>query len=547
MRRTKIIATLGPAVKDEEKMRELIRSGCDIARLNAAHGTIEEHRNMLRNFVNASQELNRVTATLLDIKGPEIRTTTCRKNFIKNGESVTIGPGGDIEVNHSVVYEHLQPGARVLLHDGDIVLEIEKSGEISKARVIRGGIISSKMGVNIPGVHIPIPYIQERDLKFMEALRDVDFIAASFTRNANDILQLKRAMKKLNVNAGIIAKIENQEGVDNIGEILEISDGIMVARGDLGTEIPLENLPHVQKYLLSKAIEHGKPGIIATQILESMIRSPHPTRAEVSDIANAILDGADALMLSGETAIGKYPMEAVSTLAKVAESADLLVEKKEFIDLRGTISESVSNAAVLLAMEIKANAILVLTRSGKTARLISRHRSSIPVIAATHSSKVLRDMSIYWGIRGFKIERFRYADEAVKKAIEEAEKEELVRRGDVLVIVGGEPSEIPGTTNFVWVQLVGDVIARGIGFGERVVRGKACRKPNRCDIIIVDELTDDFDGTGIKGIIIESNIFQVDSVRKLAEKGLSIVAGTGKIEINREKINLDPKRGIVWK
>lgn len=548
MRRTKIIATLGPAVKNTENMRELIKNGCDIARLNVAHGTVNEHLELYRKFMNASEDEGKITGILLDIKGPEIRTTTCRKNFAKRGETVTIGPGGDIEFNYSVVYKYLKPNVKILLHDGDIVLRVEKSGEVVKARVLQGGIISPRMGVNVPGVHIPIPYLQDRDVEFMKSLKDVNFVAASFTRNARDIIELKRKMREIGMDARIIAKIENQEGVDNIDDILEISDGIMVARGDLGTEIPVENLPRIQKFLLRKAIEHGKPGIIATQILESMIRNPHPTRAEVSDIANAVLDGADALMLSGETAIGKYPVESVRVLARVAEKADSLVEKSSFMELKGTVSECVSNAAVLLAEEINADAILVLTRSGKTARLISRHRAPMPIFAATYSDRTLRELTIYWGVRGFKVKKFKYAEEAIKRAMEVAESTGLIKNGDVIVIAGGEPSGVPGTTNFVWTQIVGNVMARGMGFGRGRVRGKACRWPEKCNIIIMEEMTEPVDfGPEVMGLIVESNVFDPSNLRKLSRMGLSIVAGTGEFKIPEEKITLDPKRGIIWK
>ncbi len=545
MRKTKIISTLGPAV--EGKMDELIKSGCDVARFNTAHGSVEGHLDMYKEFLEASEKSGKITATMLDIKGPELRVSACSKNFVRVGDTVTIGDDGDIELNHPEVYDVLTPGNRVLIHDGDIVMRVVKIDPIIHAEVLIGGIIGPKMGVNVPGVHLPIEYLQERDKLFLREMKNVDFVAASFVRNARDIVELKSFMKDLNMHSKIIAKIENQEGVDNIEDIIQISDGIMVARGDLGTEIPLENLPRVQKYLLETAIQHGKPGIIATQILESMIRNPHPTRAEISDIANAILDGADALMLSGETAVGKYPIESVRILSRVAEKADSLAEKKSLIELRGTLSESVSNAAVLLAMEIDADALLVLTRSGKTARLVSRHRPSMPILAASPFPEVVHALALHWGVTPYLIESFEYSDEMVRKALNLAEEKGYVKRGDVIVIAGGEPRSVSGTTNFVWVQLVGEVIARGNGFGEKIVHGKICRIPRKCDIVLLSNIDSSEQPENVRGIVVESDTYDPSLLREISRRDISILAGTGTLNVENEEVTLDPKRGIIWK
>ncbi len=543
MRKTKIIATLGPAVSSEEKIESLIKEGVDVFRLNAAHGHVEEHVELMNKARKISKG-KRAVGIMLDIKGPEMRVSEARIRFAKDGDEVTVGMGGDIEINRPEAYGVIREGTRLLIHDGDIEIKIlKKRGELAYGKVVRGGIIAPHMGVNIPGAHVPIEYIQKRDLEFMENMKDVDFIAASFVRSAGDIISLRKEMKRMGMDAKIIAKIENGEGVENIDAILEVSDGIMVARGDLGTEIPVENLPAIQKELVRKAMGHGKPSIIATQILETMIRNPQPTRAEVSDIANSILDGADALMLSGETAIGKYPVEAVKVLAKVAEKAEEMVTHRNLEELRGTISECVSNAAVLLAKEVNADAILVLTRSGKTARLISRHRIPMPVIAATYSERTLREMSLFWGVKGFMVEKFDYADDAVKKAINTAESLKMVKRGDLLVVAGGEPSGIPGTTNFVWVQLVGELIARGEGYGEQKIRGRAC-SDGPCEIIVVDELTEEIKNA--KGIIVKSRIYDPELLKELASGGIAIVAGVGDVKIEGE-INIDPVRGLIWR
>ncbi len=547
MRRTKLICTLGPATAEEKTMEAIIKEGCDIARFNVAHGSVESHVKLLETLREASQNCKSSVSTMLDIKGPELRVAETCRDSVSTGDEITLGDEGCIKLNHDV-YSSFEPGTRILIHDGEIVMRIKNAGDLAVATVLQGGRLAGGMGVNAPDINLPVPYIQERDLNFMRAMKDVDFIAASFTRSASDISKLRAECKKIGMNASIIAKIENMQGVQNIEDILEVSDGIMVARGDLGTEIPVERLPEVQKYLLKKAREMGKPAIVATQILESMINAPFPTRAEVSDIANAILDGGDALMLSGETAVGRYPVEAVRTLARVAERADqMLCRERTFIDLKGTISESVSNAAVLLAEEVQADAILVLTKSGKTARLVSRHRPAMKILAATYNQSVLRKLSMYWGVQGFLIERFEHADRAVKNAIATAESMGLVKRGNTLVVVGGEPSGAAGTTNFVWAQIVGDIIARGTGFGTGLVSGRACRYPEICDVTVVDAMPEHVELPDARALIIESRIYDPKKIKCLVSKGMVALAGTGKIENIPESITVDPGRGVAWR
>ncbi len=546
MRATKIIATLGPAVESKEMLVRIIKAGCDIARFNVAHGDVESHLKLYNQFTEVARELGVNVSTMLDIKGPELRVLETRMNYLKDGAVLNIGPGKDIEFNHDI-YASLSVGDKILIHDGDIILNVVKSGDNVSAEVVRGGRISIHMGVNVPGVSLSIPYIQERDIEFMRNLRNVDFIAASFTRSAKDICALRKEMRRIGMHAEIIAKIENKEGVENIDEILELADGIMVARGDLGTEIPVEELPGVQKYLLMKAREHGKPGIVATQILESMMHVPYPTRAEVSDIANAILDGGDALMLSGETAVGKYPVEAISLLARVAEHADkLLCKEQTFLDLKGTISESVSNAAILLASEVHADGILILTRTGKTARLISRHRPGMNILAATYDERVLRQLNIYWGVSGFIIERNEHTDIAVKNAINTAEKLGLVKKGNTLVVVGGESTETRGITNFIWVQIVGEVVARGTGYGEKIICGKICRFPGKCDIVVFEGISNEIETGGARAIIIESRIYDPELLKRVAASGVVVLAGTGPVGIKEKTVTVDPQRGILY-
>jgi pyruvate kinase len=351
-----------------------------------------------------------------------------------------------------------------------------------------------------------------------------------------------------------VAKIETQGGLKYIDDILLIVDGIMVARGDLGVEIAVENLPEVQKYLLNKALVYAKPAIIATQMLETMIEHPIPTRAEVSDIANAILDGADALMLSGETAIGKYPKEAVETLVKVAKKAeDLLFKNKGLIGLRGGISHHTSNAAVSMAREMEADAILCLTRSGKTARLVSKHRSSANIIVVTYNDKVLRRTTLLWGTKGFVIKKLSSTDEVTEIAIQTGLNKGYIGKGNLVIITCGEPSGIPGTTNVLRVHLVGNILGRGIAFGKKCIKGRVCLLPDikpDCDIVVCKKIPKTIASLSLKGIISESEIFHPKIVQKMVAKNITIIVGVKgilkKVEVG-QTIFIDPYRAIVFR
>ena len=405
MRRTKIVCTLGPATDNVETMKELIRCGLDAARVNFSHGTYESHGEMIQKLKQAREEMNAPIPLLLDTKGPEIRIKTFEKDKIRleEGDLFTLttddvpGTQERVSVTYQDLPKDLQKGSRVLIDDGLVELKVESiQGTNVNCVVVTGGTISSRKGVNLPGVQVNLPSLTEKDvedLKFGIA-NQFDYVAASFIRSASDVVKIRRVLEE---NGGesiqIISKIENQEGVDNIDEILEVSDGIMVARGDLGVEIPPEEVPLVQKMLIAKANKRGKPVITATQMLESMVRSPRPTRAEANDVANAIFDGSDAIMLSGETAMGQYPCEAVSTMARIAEKTESSINYgknlKNNVEMEQTnITNAISFAACTTAAELKTTCVATITKSGFTARMISKHRPVCPIVAGPIDEQV---------------------------------------------------------------------------------------------------------------------------------------------------------------
>ena len=567
MKKTKIIATLGPAVETAREMAALIKAGCDVVRINVAHGDIDYHKSLIANFKNATYTLGQTTAIMLDIKGPEIRTGDVKGAEIELSPGSlltltlekTVGTPERLYINFPPLAHYLKEGDVILLDDGKIKLKVLalKEKEII-TKVICGGKIKNRRGVNVPGKEIPMAYLTEKDRNYLElAVREkLDFIAASFVRSAEDVYMIKKFVASLGESIPVIAKIETQSAINNIDDILLASDGIMVARGDLGVEIPVEDLPGVQKYLLKKALEHAKPAIIATQILESMLEHPVPTRAEVSDIANSLLDGADALMLSGETAVGKYPVEAVKTLVKVAKKAEeMLFKRDDFIVLKGGISHNMSNAAVLLAKEMRANAILCITRSGKTARLVSKHRPKMPIIVATYKEEILRQTSLFWGTQGFVIKKQDSTDAVIEKAIKKALAYKCIKKTDVLVVTAGEPTGLSGTTNVLQVQIVGDILGRGTAFGKRrCVKGKVCKYPDgridKCKILVAKEQPKEDIISAYKAVIVESQVVNPATIKMAVNKGMIIMIGVKGIynQVKEgEVIYLDPHRGLVWR
>ena len=490
MRRTKIVCTLGPATNDVEIMKQLIRNGLDAARINFSHGTYETHSDTIAKLKQAREELGAPIPLILDTKGPEIRVKnfTEEKVYLEQGASFTLttrdvdGDKNIAAVTYDKLPRDLQKGSRVLIDDGLIELRVESTTDTDVlCTVINGGVVKSHKGVNLPGIDVNLPSLTEKDvedLKFGVA-NGFDIVAASFIRSAADVVKIRQVLEE---NGGghihIISKIENQQGVDNIDEILEVSDGIMDARGDLGVEIPPEEVPLVQKKLIYKANRIGKPVITATQMLESMVNSPRPTRAEANDVANAIFDGSDAIMLSGETAAGSYPLEAVATMARIAMRAESSIDYATKIvsdtePARINITNAISMAACAAAAELDTAAITTITRSGFTARMIAKHRPVCPLIASTPDEGVWRRMNLIWGCMPML-----YTGELPKGGVFEASlkiamRSGLLKNGDTVVSALGMPLGVSGSTNTMRVDIVGDVLCKGKGVGTKRVSGKA--------------------------------------------------------------------------
>jgi len=488
MRKTKIVCTIGPASESKEKLAAIIEAGMNVARLNFSHGDFEEHGARIKNIREVSAQSGKKVAILLDTKGPEIRTQTLeggQAQLVKGSQvrvSMTevVGNSELISVTYPGLINDVHVGSMLLLDDGLIELKvIEITDNQLITEVINTGLLKNKKGVNVPNVSVNLPGITEKDAKDIEfgIEQDVDFIAASFVRRASDVLEIRQLLEKHGAgHIQIIPKIENQEGVDNIDEILEVSDGLMVARGDLGVEIPAEDVPLVQKDLIKKCNKLGKPVITATQMLDSMQRNPRPTRAEASDVANAIFDGTDAIMLSGETAAGTYPIESVLTMNNIAVKTETALKYEDILRKRSKESEhsvtnAISQSVTHTAQNLQASAILTSTESGHTARMISKYRPKSPILAVTSSERVSRALSLVWGVYPHVGPKADSTDEMLQSAVDESLKTDFVKNGDLVVITAGVPVGEKGTTNLMKVHVIGEVAAKGQGIGRKSKTG----------------------------------------------------------------------------
>lgn len=490
MRKTKIVCTLGPATNDVEIMKQLIQNGMDAARINFSHGTYETHAETIAKLKQAREELNAPIPLILDTKGPEIRVKTFKEDKVRLEEDATFtlttrdveGDVNIVSVTYADLPKDVHRGSRILIDDGLIELKVEDITETDVVcKVVNGGVVKSRKGVNLPGVEVNLPSLTEKDIEDLKfgVENGFDIVAASFIRSAEDVLKIRRVLEE---NGGgqmhIISKIENQQGVENIDKILEASDGIMVARGDLGVEIPPEEVPLVQKILIAKANRIGKPVITATQMLESMVHSPRPTRAEANDVANAIFDGSDAIMLSGETAAGAYPLEAAATMARIALKAESAVDYAAKLanttePARVNITNAISMAACATAAELKTAAITTVTKSGFTARMISRYRPACPLIASTSDETVWRQMNLIWGCKPMLYTGELPRGGVFDTALEIAVKSGLLKNGDTVVSALGMPLGFSGATNTLRVDIVGDVLCKGKGVGTKRATGTA--------------------------------------------------------------------------
>ena len=495
MRKTKIICTLGPSSSNEATLRRMMEAGMDVARFNFSHGTHEEHLEKLRIVDRLREELGLPIGTMLDTKGPEIRLGVFENgavmlqpgaHFILTPEQV---PGTEERsyITYGGLGRDLRPGSRVLIDDGLIELTVDyitDKGEIHTT-VKSGGRVSNRKGVNVPGAHLTLPFLSEADKQdlLFGIETGFDFVAASFVRTAEDVGEMRRFLEE---HGGrrikIISKIENAEGVENIDEILRVSDGVMVARGDIGVEIPLEDVPIHQKSLIKKAYMAGKHVITATQMLESMSNNPRPTRAEANDVANAIYDGTSAIMLSGESAAGKYPVEAVATMATIARRTEQDIDyRRRFYSHDyhpDDVTNAISHATCTTAYDLNAAAIISVTQSGQTARMCSRFRPGVPIIACTTSKEVFRQLSLAWGVTPIIMQMKSSTDELFDAAVAAAMKEGLCRDGDLVVLTAGVPLGIPGTTNLLKVAVAGYSLVRGRGLNSHKTVGNLCVAKN---------------------------------------------------------------------
>lgn len=472
MRKTKIICTMGPSTDDIEVLRQMAQAGMNVARFNFSHGSHEEHKQRMDCLKKVREEAGLPIAILLDTKGPEIRTGDMKdgKIFLKKGEVLRLTPRAclgtpeKIQITYPDLYKDVQAGTSILIDDGLIELRVEQTQEQDiLCRVLNDGAVSNHKGINVPDVHLSIPYLSDKDKEDIKfgIEQGVDFIAASFVRTPDDVQQLRMLLDENGgENINIIAKIENQQGVENIDGIVALADGVMIARGDMGVEIPAEDVPSIQKLLIKKVTLAGKQVITATQMLDSMMKNPRPTRAEVTDVANAIYDGTGAIMLSGETAAGLYPVEALTMMARIAERTeeDIDYRKRFFVRDRKAnpdITDAICHATCTTAHDLNARAIVTVTKSGRSARMVARYRPDCDIIGCTPSETVAHQLNLVWGVSPVLVEEKNNVFDLFDYALDTTRDQGLMKEGDIAVITSGVPIGVSGTTNMIKVQVVG--------------------------------------------------------------------------------------------
>ena len=492
MRKTKIICTLGPSTDKEGVLRELIANGMNVARFNFSHGSHEEHLGRLEKLKALREELGKPVAALLDTKGPEIRLKDFKNGteMLEAGQTFTLttreveGTKEICSITYKDLPQDVQPGGTIMLDDGLIKLQIVTVNDTDiVCKVLNNGKIKNKKGVNVPGVHLSMPYMSQRDRDdiIFGAQQGFDFIAASFVRTAQDVYDIRNLLNEYDSDIRIIAKIENREGVNNIDSILAAADAVMVARGDLGVEIDFTELPGIQKNIIERSFSFGKPIVTATQMLDSMIVNPRPTRAEISDVANAIYDGTSAIMLSGETAAGDYPVEALKTMSAIAERTENEehYRAQRHAEIQISVSDATAHAACLTAKDVNAAAIVTVSESGNTARLLSKYRPEQPIIACVMKEQVQRQLALSWGITPLMMPLAHSTDELIEMSTSLAKENGYLHNGELAVVTAGVPVGVSGTTNMIKIHMVGNCLATGVGVGREnadvtSATGKAC-------------------------------------------------------------------------
>ena len=579
MKKTKIVCTIGPASESVETLVKLINAGMNVARLNLSHGDFEEHGARIVNIREASKITGKMCAILLDTKGPEIRTNNMKDGIVSliAGETVRIsmteveGTKDKFSITYPELINDVVVGNHILLDDGLIdleVTEIDRENNEIVTLIKNSGILKNKKGVNLPGIKTNFPGITQKDTEdiIFGIENDVDFIAASFVRRASDVLAITEILEKHNAtHIQIIPKIENQEGLDNIDEILKVSQGLMVARGDLGVEIPTEEVPIAQKMLIKKCNALGKPVITATQMLDSMQRNPRPTRAEAGDVANAIFDGTDAVMLSGETAAGDYPVEAVTTMATIAIRTEEAIVGQDAFALKAysntDMAEAIGQSVGHTARNLNIQTIVAATESGHTARMISKYRPKSHIVAVTFSERQRRGLALSWGVYPFVTEKPDSTDEMMELAAKVAKEEKFAKEGDLIIITAGVPVGERGTTNLMKIQLIGTKLTSGQGIGDKSVIGKAVvalsaeeaiAKVTEDCILVLKNSDKDYTPAFEKAaaVIVEAGGLTSHAAVVGIAKGIPVIVGaenaTSLVQDN-ELITIDSRRGIIYR
>ena len=575
-RKVKIICTMGPSCWDEAIVSELVQSGMNVARMNFSHGDYESHTKTIDNVRKVEEKLRRPIATLLDTKGPEIRTGMLadhKKVQLISGDEFYLyfepqdGTSKGVYVDYADLYKEVSAGQEIFIDDGSILLSVKELHSSSiKCKVLVGGELGEQKGVNVPGAVLSVPTLTEKDIMDIRwgIEHNVDYIAVSFVRTKEDVLSVRKVLEENSGESKIIAKIETRQSVQNIDEILTVVDGIMVARGDLGVEMPTEDVPMVQKEIIEKCRAQGKPAIVATQMLDSMIRNPRPTRAEASDVANAVIDGADAVMLSGETASGKYPVESVNIMHKILmrteeNLSDWQRTPKIFFNC-GEIADAVSKSARDISETVCATAILSLTRSGATARMVSKYRPDCPVIALTPSFSTWRELALVWGVYPLVCPFTTDVEESVSNSLSLVEQEGLIKGGDNVVFTSGIPLGVPGSTNLLQVYTVGKIIGKGLSLIKKKVTGVVCKAENctqanekitPTSILIVKKSDHNFIPAMERaaGVVSEEVGFSCHAAVTSLDMGLPGIVGVSGIFDAVEDgtlITLDGIRGVVY-
>lgn len=577
MKKTKIICTVGPSTDNVELLAKMMQAGMDLARFNFSHGNHEDHAQRLKLVREAAAEAGKVIATIADTKGPEMRLGMFADNkvYLNEGDDFCLttedylGDQHMAHVNYAGLPQEVKVGSNILLADGLLSLRVTKiDGCKIYTKVVNGGELSSRKRVACPGIELQLPFLSEQDKAdiLFAVEHDMDYIAASFVQKADDVIAIRKVLEAAGSSIGIISKIENEAGVQHIDEIINVSDGVMVARGDLGVEIPTEDVPIVQKDIIARCNKAGKPVITATQMLESMINSYRATRAEASDVANSIMDGSDVIMLSGETASGKYPLEAVQTMAKIAIRTEAALDyvnifRKKGISERIHSTDAISHATVQIAQEIKADTILTITESGFTARMIAKYKPQCTVVAVSRLPQRVRAMQLYWGVLPLLGPYSVNTDEMIELSLQCALHNKAISDGASVVITAGVPIGTPGSTNLIKVVTVGNKLISGTGIGSKAVTGHICigrtaddfaKKLKKGDILVVDVLNDEYVPAASQkaaAIIAEEGGLTSSTAIVAVTCGLPVIVGAAKatsVLADGQLVTVDPVSGACY-